>query len=247
MVPSSQQVQQVRARTVLVMRRSEAPGLRDRSFGTVLPMADTERVPLSRQRIAQSALELIDSVGLPGLSMRKLGAELGVEAMSLYHYVSNKDDLFDAVLDLLYDSIQLPEGLPESDWEEAIRFGLRSFYDVVREHPLSLELFVNRPGRSLSAFRVLRWSMKRFQAAGLDVLQASHAFHFCVSYVLGHAATELGSMRQLRGGMEIDTSVVDDEDFALFINISQQVTPDEAFECGLEVLITGLRATYDLQ
>ena len=205
-----------------------------------------ERAPLSRQRIAERALVMIGEVGLPGLSMRKLGAELGVEAMSLYHYVSNKDDLLDAILDQLYDKIELPEELPDSDWEQAIRSALRSFHQVMLEHPGSLELFVNRPGRTMSAFRVLRWALERFKAAGLDVLQAGQAFQFCVSYVLGHAATEFGSMRQIRDGLVVDTSELVDEDFALFINLSQQVSPDEIFHHGLDALVAGLRATYGL-
>ncbi len=209
-------------------------------------MADVDRTPLSRQRVAQTALVLIAEIGLPKLSMRKLGSELGVEAMSLYHYVANKDDLLDAVLDQLYDQIQLPEDVPDDDWEQAIRLALRSFYLVLGEHPGSLELFVNRPGRSLSAFRVLRWSLERFRAVGLDVMEAGQAFNFCVSFVIGHAITEAGSMNQLRNGLVIDTSVVDDEDFALFVNGSRHVLPEEVFEHGLDAVVSGLRTSYGL-
>lgn len=176
----------------------------------------------------------------------KIGAELGVEAMSLYHYVSNKDDLLDAVLDQLYDKIELPEVDAEADWEEPLRMALRSFNQVMLSHPGSLELFVNRPGRSLSAFRVLRWALARFHHAGLDVRQAGQAFYFCVSYVLGHAATEFGSMRRLRSGLTIDTSVVEDDDFAVFVNLSQTISSEEIFERGLDSLVAGLRASYNL-
>ena len=209
-------------------------------------MTATDRTPLSRQRVAQTALVLIAEIGLPKLSMRKLGSELGVEAMSLYHYVANKDDLLDAVLDQLYDQIQLPEDVPDDEWELAIRPALRSFHTVLRAHPGSLELFVNRPGRSLSAFRVLRWALERFRAAGLDVMEAGQAFNFCVSFVIGHAVTEAGSMSQLRNGLVIDTSVVDDEDFALFVNGSRDVLPEEVFEHGLDAVVSGLRTSYGL-
>ncbi len=209
-------------------------------------MTATDRTPLSRQRIAQTTLDMIGNTGLAGLSMRKLGAELGVEAMSLYHYVSNKDDLLDAVLDQLYDQIELPEDIPDSDWERAIRLALRSFHRVILDHPSSLELFISRPGRSLSAFRVLRWSLERFRSAGLNVTQAGQAFHFCVSYVIGHAITESGSMGQLRNGLIIDTSVIEDEDFALFVNVNQELSSEEIFKHGLDALVAGLRVTYGL-
>ncbi len=68
-------------------------------------MTVTERAPLNRALIAETALSLIDERGLDQLSMRKLGAELGVEAMSLYNHVDNKDDLLDAVADRLYERI----------------------------------------------------------------------------------------------------------------------------------------------
>ena len=68
-------------------------------------MTVTERAPLNRALIAETALSLIDERGLDQLSMRKLGAELGVEAMSLYNHVDNKDDLLDAVADRLYEHI----------------------------------------------------------------------------------------------------------------------------------------------
>lgn len=209
-------------------------------------MSAVDRPALSRQRIAQVALDMMVENGLPGLSMRKLGAELGVEAMSLYHYVSNKDDLLDAVLDQLYDQIELPDTVPDGEWEQAVRSALESFHRVMLNHPGSLELFVGRPGRSLSAFRVLKWALEQFRSAGLDVFEAGQAFHFCVSYVLGHAATEFGTMRQLRSGQAIDTSVVEDEDFAVFVNISREVSADDIFKRGLDDLVAGLRASYDL-
>lgn len=209
-------------------------------------MSEADRPPLSRQRIAQTALTMISEFGYSKLSMRKLGAELGVEAMSLYHYVANKDDLLDAVLDELYDAIELPEQLADPEWESALRIALRSFNKVLNDHPSSLELFVSRPGRSLAAFRVLRWSLHQFQRAGLDVVQSVEAFHFCVSYIVGHAATEAGSLRQLRVGVSIDTSVVDDEDFAEFVSLNEQLPPDTMLEHGLDTLVAGLRASYGL-
>src|SRR5919106_6884880 len=75
--------------------------------------------PLTRETVLQAALRLADDSGIESLSMRKLARELGVEAMSLYNHVTNKDDLLDGMVDLVFGEIGLPE--PEEDWKTAMR------------------------------------------------------------------------------------------------------------------------------
>ena len=78
-------------------------------------MATTRRKPLSRERILDTALALVDEEGIEALSMRKLGQALGYEAMSLYNHVANKDDLLDGILDLVLAEMEPPDpagGLP---------------------------------------------------------------------------------------------------------------------------------------
>lgn len=210
-------------------------------------MAVTEREALNRVRIARAALELTDEVGLPGLSMRKLGAALGVEAMSLYHHVANKDDLLDAVLEQLYLDIELPTHLPDDDWETAVRLGLKAFLDVLIGHPAALELFSMRPAPSTEAFDVLFWAFTRFQNVGLGLVEANHALHFAVSFVMGFAAAETGSMALMRSGKGgIDPADIDDPEVAASVREMQRVTGDEMFQSGLDAVVAGLRASYDL-
>ena len=66
-----------------------------------MSMAATKRKPLSRERILEAAVQLVDEQGIEALSMRRLGQALGYEAMSLYNHLSNKDDLLDGILDLV--------------------------------------------------------------------------------------------------------------------------------------------------
>ena len=73
------------------------------------------RSPLSRERILETALELVDKGGIESLSMRKLGQALGFEAMSLYNHVANKDDVIDGILDLVLAESEPPS--PAGDWE----------------------------------------------------------------------------------------------------------------------------------
>lgn len=209
-------------------------------------MTATTRPGLSRDVIARAALVLTDDGGLDELSMRKLGTQLGVEAMSLYHYVKNKDDLLDAVLDGLYAEIDLPRDVPEHEWEPAVRGGLRSFHDVLIQHQAALELFSRRPAKSPQALDVLLWSYTRFTAVGLDVVQAQTALHFAVSFVIGHVAFELGTLALIRDGQGLDPDDVDDPVAAEFIRESRNITSDDMFEAGLDAVVAGLRAVYQL-
>ncbi|MEL7157456.1 MAG: TetR family transcriptional regulator, partial [Actinomycetota bacterium] len=117
-------------------------------------MTAPDRGGLSREIVARAALELTTTGGLPALSMRKLGTRLGVEAMSLYHYVASKDDLLDAVLDELYRRIKLPYDVADDDWETAVRDWLRAFRSVLTQYPAALELLASRPLPSVAAFNV---------------------------------------------------------------------------------------------
>ncbi len=208
-------------------------------------MGTEDRSPLSRELIAETALRLTDEVGLDGLSMRKLGGELGVEAMSLYHYVANKDDLLDAVLDLLYTEIDLPLDVPDDKWEVALRGGLSAFNDVLLAHPGAVELFIARPPKSPEAIRVLHWAYQRFELRGLTPAQSSAAFRFAVSYVMGHASREIGSAAITNTDEGLEMAGVSDPEYRAFLIEHGRLTAAELFETGLDLVVAGLRATYE--
>lgn len=203
-----------------------------------------DRPALSRDRIAATALQLIDANGLGGLSMRKLGAELGVEAMSLYHYVTNKSDLLDAVTDHLYSEIELPD-VDDADWESAIRLGLRSFRNVLVRHEAALELFSSRQAPSEHGIHVLYWAHQRFVKVGLTVDEAHSALHFAVSFVMGHAATELGGLTASAAPAK-PPAAIDDPEMADFFAHVERITTDDVFDAGLEMVVAGLRHRYQL-
>lgn len=204
-------------------------------------MSDDPKPVLSRERIAVVALELIDANGLAGLSMRKLGAELGVEAMSLYHYVKNKDDLLDAVADHLYGIIDLPMSVDPLDWERAIRLGLNAFRDVLLEHDAALELFASRRVRSARSMGVLHWAHERFVAVGLSVEEAHKALHMAVSFVMGHAAN---NDDPLAPPVEPSDDVGDE--IADYFRRVELMSSDELFAAGIDMVVAGLRQVYDL-
>src|SRR5437762_2877853 len=96
--------------------------------------AKTEpRPPLSRDRILETALDLADEGGIESLTMRRLGQALGFEAMSLYNYVANKDDLLDGILDLVLAESELPS--PAGAWNTAVRTSAISVHQALGRHP----------------------------------------------------------------------------------------------------------------
>src|SRR3954471_21534249 len=106
--------------------------------------APQPRLPLNRDRILQRALALADESGIESLTMRKLGQELGFEAMSLYNHVANKDDLVDGMLDLVLAETELPQETGE--WDTVVRASAVSIYRALRRHTWAAGLLLE-PGR----------------------------------------------------------------------------------------------------
>jgi AcrR family transcriptional regulator len=207
-------------------------------------MVAADRPPLSRERIAQVALEITAQDGLSALSMRKLGSELGVEAMSLYHYVASKDDLLDLMVDRLYDEIKLPSDLPADQWEQTFGQSLRSFYDLLLDHAAALELFTQRPASTTNAFRTLYWVYSRFQMIGLGPREASLAYRYAVSFVVGQAVIELGMGRFRTALPAVE---LDEPGMAEFIAHNLELSGDAMFEIGLDMVFQTVAVRFGLQ
>lgn len=201
---------------------------------------------LSRALIAETALEMLDGgEGLTSLSMRKLGAELGVEAMSLYHYVESKADLLEAVLTLVLGRIELPEVDPEN-WEDAVRAGCTSFYDVLESSRAALELIAGQPPATPESLAVSYFGVSAFVSFGLTTSQATVALHTALAFVLGHCSFKGSSLAGLDEDSVIDRSLIEDPEMLAYIESTSKTTRQEQFEQGLDLVIAGLRAQYGL-
>jgi AcrR family transcriptional regulator len=203
-------------------------------------MTVTEREPLSRTRVAAAALALIDARGLKELSMRKLGAELGVEAMSLYNHVDNKDDLLRAVSDLLYERIVDDYGTPSGDWRTQARALAASFVSVAAAHPHAFPLLLNRPPVSHGGLRFMDRILDVFDEATDDLHTAALALSVVANWVIG-MLTQTG---------EPDDQPLPPEEpgfervAAFRHELMVGVTPEEAFSEGLETVLAGIEARY---
>src|SRR6476660_7066486 len=135
-----------------------------------------ERVPLSRDRVLADAITVADAGGIGALTIRTLAQELGAKPMSVYHYVANKDEIIDGIVDLVYAEIDLP--VPGADWRTEMRRRAGSARRVLANHPWAATL------RHHNAF------IATLRTAGFSVELTAHAFALIDSYVFGFALSE---------------------------------------------------------
>ncbi|MET7474063.1 TetR/AcrR family transcriptional regulator C-terminal domain-containing protein [Streptomyces sp. NPDC005648] len=161
---------------------------------------------LSRQRVLASALDLVDREGLSALSMRRLGAELGVEAMALYRYAEGKEALLDGLVEALYLELeerlapQSGTGAEEPDWRSGLHRIARATYDVCLAHPHAVPLLTTRmlavplAQRPLAVLRDHERVLALLEGAGLDKPRTSAAFRAFTAWLLGYVSAELRPM-----------------------------------------------------
>ncbi len=148
----------------------------------------TARPVLTRDAIIAAAAQVADAGGLAAVSMRNVGKALGVEAMSLYHHIKNKDALLDALVDWIFAQIELP--VDEDRWREGMVRRAQSARTVLGAHPWGLGLIESRatPGPSLLAHH--NAVIECLRAGGFSIRLAAHAFSVIDSYVYGFVMTE---------------------------------------------------------
>jgi AcrR family transcriptional regulator len=146
------------------------------------------RVPLSRDRVLEAAVEVADAGGVSGLTIRSLADKLGVKPMSVYHYVANKDEILDAIVDLVFAEIALPA--PGGDWRAEMRRRAESARSVLRRHPWAIALLQARTSPGPATLRHHDAFIGTLRAAGFSVELTAHAFALIDSYVFGFALSE---------------------------------------------------------
>jgi AcrR family transcriptional regulator len=146
------------------------------------------RTPLTRQRVLRAAVALADRGGVGALSMRKLAQELGVEAMSLYHHVANKDDILDGIVDVVFAEIDLPTG--EAGWRAAMRRRAISAREALRRHPWATGLMESRSTPGPANIRHHDAVLGVLRNAGFPIELAAHAYSLLDSYIYGFALQE---------------------------------------------------------
>lgn len=210
--------------------------------------AKAPKVQMSRERVISAAVELADQIGIDPLTIRKLAEEIGVGPMTIYHYVDNKEDIIDGMVDAVFAEIDLP---PEDlEWDEAIRVRCRSARDVLAAHPWAAPLMESRlnPGpATLGHHDAVIGCLRR---TGMDWSLLALAYASIDAYVYGFALQEAGLPFNTEEEMaEVATMMVDNFPSDAFPNLAA-FTFDHVlqsgysfaaqFDAGLDLILEGL-------
>jgi AcrR family transcriptional regulator len=208
------------------------------------------RAPLTREKALTTAVALADAEGIGSLSMRRLARELGIEAMSLYHHVANKEDILDGMIELVFGEIELPAA--STGWKTAMRDRARAARAAMIRHPWAISLMESRSAPGPVTLRHHDAVLGSCRAAGFSVPMAAHAFSLIDSYIYGFVLQEVNlpfddssDLEEVVGSMLLPFSP---DDYPHLVELTTQhiLQPGyrygDEFEYGLELILEGLQA-----
>jgi AcrR family transcriptional regulator len=211
------------------------------------------RLPLSRERVLLAAIDLADASGIDSLTMRKLAQDLGVEAMTLYYYVANKDEILSGIADIVTGRIELPA--PGADWKPAIRRTAISAYEILTRHPWASSLILSVRGVSPARERYMNSILGTFREGGFSADLTDHAYHAIESHIMGFTLWEvgmnLGSREELAALATAFLERLPADEFPYIVeHVHQHFKPrdpeDEGeFAFGLDLILDGLERMRD--
>lgn len=199
---------------------------------------------LTRERILDAAIAIADAEGVKALSMRKLGRALGVEAMSLYHHVANKDDILDGMLDRVAEKLALPE--PGTPWKEALVHCAEVAHEVYLEHRWAAGVLIVRPNVGPARLRYYDALLGHMLQAGFPMPLARQTFLAHDSHVLGFTLQEVDfpfDEAERRQGAEAFLAVLPADlphMRAMLEDLLQHDTVEMDFRFGLDRLLDGV-------
>ena len=205
------------------------------------------REPLTAERIYRTALTLCDREGLEAVSMRRLGQELGVEAMSLYNHVPNKAALLDGIYEVIL--AEIPPSRSQ-DCLRALAELARALRAALVAHPRAIRIIATRPAVTPAALQHLDGVLGLLREAGLPAPQCLYTLHSLLAFVTGHTLWQLGSLDSNDGESRPnypEYHKLAATDFPHIVAITTalrtrppKLGPDTEFEFGLDLLLRGL-------
>jgi len=206
------------------------------------------RIPLTRERVLRVAVRLADEVGFESLTMRRLGQELGVQAMSLYNHVANKDDIRDGIVDLVLSEIEVPSN--DTDWKAAVRQSAISAHEVFLRHPWACSLMMATTGVSPARLHWMESLLGTLRHAGFSADLTHHAYHALDSHITGFTLWQVSfpfnTQAELADLAENFRRELPANEYPYVAEHVEQhlaePTPDDPseFEFGLDLILDGL-------
>ena len=211
------------------------------------------RIPLTRERVLDAAMKLADQSGLEGLSMRKLGQALGVEAMALYYHFANKERVLDGIVDLVFAEIDVP--VSGADWKTAMRQRAISVRDALLRHRWAIGLMESRTNPGPANLRHHDAVIGCLRAAGFDMAATATAYSLLDSYIYGFAMTKMNlPFEDTSDIVEMSETMLAPFAPGEYQNLADFITEHamkpgydyaNEFESGLDVILDGLERVRD--
>lgn len=201
------------------------------------------REPLTRDRILATAIALADDGGLAAVSMRKVGQALGVEAMSLYNHVANKNDLLNGMVDRVTAEFEPPA---EGDWTSSLREMAISAHEALKRHPWACDLMLSPDHVSLERIRFMDLLLATLREAGFTEEQVYHAYHVLDAHIFGFSLWYFGHAVPANVDVEAilrNIPLADYPDFAKHVEQHMTDGPHrgvDPFGLGLDLILDGL-------
>jgi AcrR family transcriptional regulator len=196
-----------------------------------------------------AALALVDREGLAGLSMRALASELGTGAMTLYNYVSQREDIDLLVVEAVIGEARWPL-LDYARWQDEVRAIATALWQAVRAHPHAIPLILTRRSRSPAVFEVTEAMLRALARSGRSGQGLLVAFRAVSGLITGLAQAELAGPLALQAAESAELTIarfraLPLDRFAHLIDIANAAadsTADSEFRASLDLLLAGLSA-----
>ncbi len=211
------------------------------------------RSRLSRERVLRAAITHADAGGLEALTMRTLAEELGVAPMALYRHIANKDDLVDAMVDVVFSEIDLPANT--AGWKTAMRQRAISAREVLSRHRWAIGLMESRTNPGPANLRHHDAVIGTLRAAGFTIEMAAHAYSLVDSYIYGFALTQMNLPFDTSAGVaEVAQNMLQPFPLNEYPNLVEFITAHamkpgydygDEFEYGLDVILDGLERAFN--
>ncbi len=199
--------------------------------------------PLARERIVAAAMSIIDAEGLDALSMRRLGAELGVNPMAAYHYVPNKAALYDLVLEAVMAGVDMSAIDPALRSADQFKQAARAYRDAIFAHPRAIPVLATRSLRTAAVLRPVEPILGILYAAGLTPDEAMAAVDVLAQYILGGAMGYYHHEFDEGAGEQREFEALDPAEFPYTIRMIREahyLGHGGEFEFGLAAIVRGL-------
>lgn len=213
------------------------------------------RAPVNLARTLQVALTVADGEGIEAVTMRRLARELGVEAASLYHHVSSKNEMLDGLVDVVAAEIELPP--PSTRWRDAITLRAHNTRAGLRRHPWAVSLMASRTSPGPATLRLLETGIRCFREGGFSVVSAAHAISVVDSYVHGFVLQEVNlpfrdeSELAAMTGSIMEAFPASEFPYLFELTVEHVLQPgydySNEFDSGLEAVLDGVAALLHKQ